>query len=190
MIQELAQSGILAIIIMFLGWWFVFKNSRSLARQSEINALATAIEKTLQEIADENYKFWKDVEIDKPIKITEDKKITDAEENHIAKSKLFSSYIEYRCNIIERKISLLHSKSKDCMNPAVENSKFIGSSTMLIAKIRDKSTINAERPSRVQDKYARINSINHLTLKLASEISVFLALRFQPMSEWKWPDNY
>ncbi|GLK88063.1 hypothetical protein [Pseudomonas turukhanskensis] len=175
LIKLLAESGVLAIILVIAGWLFVFKNSRALARQSEINTLAAAIEKTLQEVADENYKFWKDVSSD---------------EDHLAKSRIFSSYIEYRCNIAEKKIILLFDKSKDCLNPAVEKSEFVLESIKLLAKIRDRSTINSERTDLTHDKYARISAINHLTLKLASEITKFLSVRFQPFSDWKWPENY
>lgn len=175
-IKFLAEYGILAILLMIAGWFFVFKNSRALARQSEINTLASAMEKTLHEISDENYKFWKDV--------------GDNSEDHLAKSKLFSSYIEYRCNIVEKKISILYDKSKDCLNPAVAKSTFIADSVSIIAKIRDKSTINSEKLDLLSDKYTRISVINNLTLKLSTNISTFVIIRFQPMSEWKWPDNY
>lgn len=175
-IKYLAETGILAIALMFVGWVFVFKNSRALARQSEINSLAASIEKTLQEIADENYKFWKDAESD--------------DETHLAKSKLFSSYIEYRCNIVEKKINLLFDKSIICLNPAVPKSTFLPDSIDLVARIRDRSTINSENLALVKSKYARINAINHLTMKLFSEVSSFIHLRFQPMAEWKWPENY
>ncbi|PYD15901.1 hypothetical protein DND62_07115 [Pseudomonas syringae pv. pisi] len=172
----LVESGMLAVLIMIAGWFFVFKNSRALARQSEINTLAAAMEKTLHEISDENYKFWKDISEDK--------------DEHLAKCKLFSSYVEYRCNIIEKKVSLLHEKSKNCINPAVINSKFVEESINLIAKIRDRSTINSENLDNLSDKYLRISVINNLTLKLTTTISSFVAIRFQPMSEWKWPENY
>lgn len=176
LIKYLAETGILAIALMFVGWVFVFKNSRAIARQSEINALATSIEKTLQEIADENYKFWKDAESD--------------DEKHLAKSKLFSSYIEYRCNIVEKKVNLLFEKSKSCLNPAVPKSTFLPDSVDLVAKIRDRSTIDSENLALVKNKHARINAINHLTMKLFTEVSNFIHLRFQPMNEWKWPENY
>ncbi|WP_440804887.1 hypothetical protein [Pseudomonas syringae] len=166
----------LAVIIMIAGWFFVFKNSRALARQAEINALASAMEKTLHEISDENYKFWKDVSTDK--------------EDHLAKSKLFSYLHEYRCNVVEKKIELLHFKSKNCINPAVINSTFVEDSVNLIAKIRDRSTINSEKLDQVSDKYLRISAINNLTLKLSGTISLFVTIRFQPISDWKWPDNY
>nr|WP_148050797.1 hypothetical protein [Pseudomonas chlororaphis] len=172
----LAEYGILAILLMIAGWFFVFKNSRALARQSEINTLASAMEKTLHEISDENYKFWKDV--------------GDDDENHLAKSKLFSSYIEYRCNVVEKKIGILYDKSKDCLNPAVTKSTFVADSIDLIAKIRDKATINSEKAELLSDKYSRISVINNLTLRLSNTISSFIVIRFQPMSEWKWPDNY
>lgn len=172
----LAEYGILAILLMIAGWFFVFKNSRALARQSEINTLASAMEKTLHEISDENYKFWKDV--------------GESDVDHLSKSKLFSSYIEYRCNVIEKKIVILYDKSKDCMNPAVANSSFLTDSVELIAKIRDKSTINSEKPELLSDKYSRISAINNLTLRLSTTITNFVIIRFQPMSEWKWPDNY
>ncbi|WP_103894660.1 hypothetical protein [Pseudomonas sp. NFACC36] len=172
----LAESGLMAIIVMFLGWLFVFKNSRALAKQSEINALAASLEKTLQEIADENYKFWKDSE--------------DNDETHLIKSKLFSSYIEHRCNIIERKIEIIFSKCNNTMNPAIEKIQFTQKSIDLIADIRDKSTINSEKLKLVKDKYTRISAINNLTLKLAIEINKLVITRFQPMHEWKWPENY
>lgn len=174
-IKYLAQSGILAILLMFAGWVFVFKNSRALALQSEINTLAAAMEKILQEIADENYKFWKEI---------------DDEDDHVAKSKIFSSYIEHRCNIIERKISILYGKASKTINPAVERLGFSDNCISLVAKVRDRATMNSERPSLVKDKCLRINAINSLTLKLSNEINNLLQVRSQPMSEWEWPRNY
>ncbi|WP_455808004.1 hypothetical protein [Pseudomonas koreensis] len=170
------ESGMLAVLIMIAGWFFVFKNSRALARQSEVNTMASAMEKTLQEISDENYKFWKDISEDK--------------DEHLAKCKLFSSYIEYRCNIIEKKVTLLYEKSRNCINPAVINSSFMDDSIDIIAKIRDRATINSENLDHLSDKYLRISVINNLTLKLSGTISAFVTIRFQPISEWKWPDNY
>lgn len=175
-VKYLAETGILAIALMFMGWIFVFKNSRVLARQSEINTLASSIEKTLQEIADENYKFWKDADSE--------------DEHHLIKSRLFSSYIEYRCNIVEKKTSLLFGKCEDCINPAVARSRFLETSVQLVADIRDRATINSENLSLVKNKYGRINAINHLTMKLYSEVGTLVRLRYQPMSEWTWPDNY
>lgn len=172
----LAETGILAITLMFVGWIFVYKNSRALARQSEINSMAAAIEKTLQEIADENYKFWKDSDDDAAAQLE--------------KSRLFNAYIEHRCNIVEKKIALLHDKCKNCINPAVLKSEFSIRSVSIIAKIRDRSTFNSEKLSLVSDRYARISSINHLTLRMFTELSQYITLRFQPMNEWKWPDNY
>ncbi|WP_313327350.1 hypothetical protein [Pseudomonas qingdaonensis] len=173
-IKFLAETGLLAIFLMLIGWVFVYKNSRALAKQSEINAMAAAIEKTLQEIADENYKFWKDTDDD--IKA------------QLEKSRIFNAYIEYRCNIVEKKIGLLFDKAKDCLNPAVESSPFTGNSIDLIARIRDRSTMNSEDVSAVRDRYARISAINNLTLKMFSEITGFIILRFQPIEEWKFSD--
>lgn len=175
-VKFLAENGILAILLMFAGWAFVFKNSRSLALQGEINTIASAIEKTLQEVADENYKFWKDVEPD--------------DKDHLSKSKLFSSYIEHRCNVVEKKIDILYKKSCRTINPAVQSLKTDKKCVDLIAKIRDRSTMDSERPSEVKEKYLRINSINYLTLKLANEINILITTRSQPMSEWEWPHNY
>ncbi|MNJ45951.1 hypothetical protein D3C77_410680 [compost metagenome] len=134
------------------------------------------MEKTLQEIADENYKFWKDIE--------------DDDEEHLTKSKLFSSYIEHRCNITERKLEIIYGKCCNTINPAVEKLGFIETSVELIARIRDRSTINSEKPKLVKDKYARISAINNITLKLSNEINKLVLTRYQPLNEWKWPDNY
>lgn len=176
LIKFLAESGLLAIFVMLAGWLFVFKNSRALHKQSEINTIAASIEKTLQEIADENYKFWKDAE--------------DDVDTHLAKSKLFSSFIEHRCNIIERKIGIIYDKCCNSLNPAVEKINFTDNSISLIANIRDKSTIDSEKLKLVKDKYARISAINNLTLKLSNEIQKLVLTRYQPMNEWKWPENY
>ena len=175
-IKLLAETGILAILLTLAGWAFVFKNSRALALQGEINTIASTIEKTLQEVADENYKFWKDVEAD------------DAD--HLAKSRLFSSYIEHRCNMVERKIGLFCGKCKDSVNPAVERLKTHDKCIELIAKIRDRSTMDSEKPSEVKEKYLRINSINNLTLKLSNEMNLMITTRSQPMSQWEVPHNY
>ncbi len=176
LVKLLAETGLLAIIVMFAGWMFVFKNSRALHKQSEINTIAAGMEKTLQEIADENYKFWKDAE--------------DDHETHLAKSKLFSSFIEHRCNIIERKVAIIYGKCSNSFNPAVEKINFTDTCTSLISNIRDRSTINSEKLSLVKDKYARISVINNLTLKLSNEIHKLVLTRYQPMNEWKWPENY
>ncbi|WP_148043839.1 hypothetical protein [Pseudomonas putida] len=175
-IKPLAETGVLAILLMLIGWVFVYKNSRALARQSEINSMAAALEKTLQEIADENYKFWKDTDAD--------------DQSQLEKSRIFNAYIEYRCNIVEKKVSLLFDKAKDCLNPAVECSPFPTKSVELIAKIRDRSTMNSENVVAVKDRYARISSINHLTLKMFTEINSFISLRFQPMDEWEFHSRY
>ncbi|PRW96406.1 hypothetical protein C7A07_21885 [Pseudomonas fragi] len=175
-IKFLAETGILAILLTLAGWGFVFKNSRSLALQSEINTIAAAMEKLLQEIADENYKFWKDVK--------------DDDMDHLTKSKLFSSYIEHRCNIIERKIDIIYGKCCKTINPEVEKLGFNSKCIDLIAKIRDRSTINSEQPKQVKEKYGRINAINSYTLKLSNEISRLVTTRSKPMSEWEWPHNY
>ncbi|UUC17578.1 hypothetical protein NOV18_20245 [Pseudomonas asiatica] len=176
LIKPLAETGVLAIILMFIGWVFVYKNSRALARQSEINSMAAALEKTLQEIADENYKFWKEADAD--------------EQAQLEKSRIFNAYIEYRCNIVEKKVFLLFEKAKDCLNPAVEYSPFPKNSVELIAKIRDRSTMNSENISSVKDRYSRISGINHLTLKMFNEVNGFIALRFQPMDEWEFHSRY
>ncbi|OUM30965.1 hypothetical protein B8W72_16310 [Pseudomonas putida] len=175
-IKLLAETGVLAILLMLIGWIFVYKNSRALAKQSEINAMAAALEKTLQEIADENYKFWKETDSD--------------DRSQLEKSRIFNAYIEYRCNIIEKKVLLLFNKAKDCLNPAVESSSFTKNSIELIGKIRDRSTMNSENVSAVGDRYARISSINHLTLKMFTEISGFVTLRFQSIDEWELNSRY
>jgi hypothetical protein len=172
------ETGILALLIMFAGWAFVYANSRALARQSEANAIAVQIDKTLQEIADENYKFWQGYEAG-----------ANADE-HLAKCRFFSAYVEHRCNVVEKKIQILSNKCSTEFNVAVLKLNFSEKSVKLLSDIRDRATINSEGVELVRERYSRISAVNTLSVKLSMEVSEFIRVRFMPMSEWKWPDNY
>lgn len=172
------ETGILALLIMFAGWGFVYSNSRALARQSEANAIAAQIDKTLQEIADENHKFWQSYEAGADAKA------------HLAKCRFFSAYIEHRCNVVEKKVHILNDKCATEINPAVARLGFPERSTLLLSDIRDRATINSEDVGLVKERYSRINAVNSLSIKLSAEVAELIRVRFMPMSEWRWPDNY
>lgn len=89
-----------------------------------------------------------------------------------------------------KKIDFIFEKCRSSLNPEVGKLQFKEKSIDLIAKIRDRSTINSEKPTHTKDKYLRISAINNITLKLSSEISSLIVARSRPMSEWEWPRNY
>lgn len=53
-------AAVVSVIVGIVGWIFVYHNSRSLARQSEANAIVAAIEKMLQEIVSDVSDFGGD----------------------------------------------------------------------------------------------------------------------------------
>lgn len=167
-IKQLAESGILAILVAIAGWIFVYKNTRVLARQGEINTLTSSIEKTLQEISDENYKFWRDADG------------TDAD--HEVKCRLFQAYIAFRCNFIEEKVTFLNTKCRSAWRPDINHDEFQEKSIDLISKIRDKSTFDSENPGLVSDKAARVLQTNAAAMSLFSKIHEFIIDRYKPIN--------
>lgn len=167
--KQLAQSGVLAVLVAFIGLVFTYNNSRSLAKQNEANAVITAMEKILQEIADENYKFWRDV--------------TERNEEHEIKCRLFHAFIFFRCNLIEEKTQQLNRKCESWLHDHIDHKGFEIKTTDLIATIRDKATYNSENPNLVNDKVARVLSINNETTKLYGAIHDFIQTRYSPVAE-------
>lgn len=173
-IKQLAESGILAILVAIAGWIFVYKNSRVLARQGEINTLTSSVEKTLQEISDENYKFWRDAD--------------GSDKDHEVKCRLFQAYIEFRCNFIEEKVAFLNGKCKSVWRLDIDHADFEERTIDLISRIRDKSTFNSENPGLVSDKASRVMQTNAAAMKLFSEIHEFIKERYRPFDdqEFEW----
>lgn len=167
--KQLAQSGVLAVLVAFVGLIFTYNNSRSLAKQSEANAIVTSIEKLLQEIADENYKFWRDV--------------TERNEEHEIKCRLFHAFVFYRCNLLEEKSHQLNKKCQSWFHDHIDHNGFTTNTTQLIANIRDKATYNSENPDLVKDKFARVLSINNETTKLYGAVHEFTQSRYATNSE-------
>ncbi|RII79139.1 hypothetical protein [Pseudomonas monteilii] len=167
--KELAQSGVLAVLVAFIGLIFTYNNSRSLAKQSEANAIVTSMEKILQEIADENYKFWRDV--------------TERNEEHEAKCRLFQAYVFYRCNLLEDKSAHLNRKCQSWFHDHIDHRGFERKTTKIIGNIRDKSTYNSENPDLVKDKFSRVLFINNETIKLYGVMHELTQSRYATNSE-------
>ena len=162
-LSELSQAGLFTALFAFIGWVFVYHNSRSLARQGEVNSLTASIEKMLQEVADENNKFWRDSEL------------SDADQ---AKQRLFNAFVNFRCDFIEEKIQFLNEKCKSIFRTDLDHESFENGIIELIAQIRDRSTFDSEAPSKVEDKTSRVLEINYLSLSLYSMIYDFLRVRY------------
>jgi len=167
--RDLAQTGVLAVIVAFIGLLFTYNNSRSLARQSEANAIINAIEKTLQEISDENYKFWRDV--------------TERNTEHDIKCRLFNAFIVFRCNLLEEKTQQLNRKCRSFFHDHIDHDGFETAMVKLIANVRDKATHNSESPDLVKDKVLRVLSINKETAKIFSTVHDFSHQRYGSGSE-------
>ena len=167
--KQLAQSGVLAVLVAFIGLVFTYNNSRSLAKQGEANAIITAMEKILQEVADENYKFWRDV--------------TERNDEHEIKCRLFHAFIFYRCNLMEEKAQQLNKKCVSWLHDHIDHRGFEEQVTDIIATIRDKATYDSENPDLVKDKVARVMSINNQTTKLFGVVHDFIQARYSPVAQ-------
>lgn len=160
----------LPAVLTVVGWIFVFHNSRALARQSESNAIGNSVDKALQEISDENYKFWRDVDH------------ADVE-GSVSKCQVFQSYINFRCDFVENKIQLL---CKKCKGLSVEdNTEFWDSLIEIVSNIRDISTMNSEEAAGF-DQNARMRRIlecNKLAIDLQFRVGEFLMERYKSFWE-------
>ncbi|WP_122435046.1 hypothetical protein [Pseudomonas viridiflava] len=161
-LSELAQAGLFTAAFAAIGWIFVYLNSRALARQSEVNTITASIEKMLQEVADENNKFWREDSI--------------KEADH-ARPRLFNAFINFRCDFIEDKLQFLNEKCESRFID-MDHEKFEESIIDLIAQIRDSSTFNSESMERVDDKVAKVLEVNYLSVMLYTAIYDFLRTRY------------
>ncbi|VVN22664.1 hypothetical protein PS682_04481 [Pseudomonas fluorescens] len=161
-LSELSQAGLFTAAFALIGWIFVYLNSRSLAKQSEVNSISASIEKMLQEVADENNKFWRD---------------TALSSDDTAKPRLFNAFINFRCDFIEEKIQFLNKKCESHFLD-IDHDKFEDCIIDLIAQIRDRSTFNSEIAKEVEDKVARVLEINYLSMMLYTNIYDFLRTRY------------
>lgn len=167
-LSELSQAGLFTASFALIGWVFVYLNSRSLARQSEVNTITASIEKMLQEVADENNKFWRDT-------------ATSADDQ--AKPRLFNAFINFRCDFIEEKIQFLNKKCESAFLD-IDHVKFEDCIIELIAQIRDRSTFDSEMAQQVEDKVARVLEINYLSMTLYTNIYDFLRTRYMSGSRF------
>ena len=162
--KQLAQSGVLAVLVAFVGLIFTYNNSRSLAKQSEANAIIGTIEKLLQEIADENYKFWRDV--------------TERNDEHEIKCRLFNAYIFFRCNLLEEKSQQFNRKCRSWFHDHLDHDGYEKKIIELIANVRDKATFDSENPDLVKDKVLRVLYINSETVKIFATVHEFSQSRY------------
>lgn len=155
--------------IAMAGWLFTYANSRSLARQSEANSIGAAIDKMLQEIADENYKFWRD---------------TDSQgESYALKCQLFQSYISFRCDFIEERVEALSAKCRTIIFYDGDVELFEPAAIALIGSIREVATLNSEEGASMSESERRrkILVVNKHTLDLHGLISRFISNRYRPI---------
>lgn len=162
--MELTLAIYVSVVVAILGWAFVYHNSRFLARQSEANTAAAAIEKMLQEIADECQSFWGG----------------DTSKSGPLEAQVFSSYVEYRCNFVERKISLINSKCRDFLK-WMPDEKFLLSAVDSIGLLRDTATMDAEECSVMgeTDRVRKILQVNSCALTLFLSVSEYISVRYK-----------
>lgn len=58
LLESLAKTGLLALFVAMAGWFFVYKNSRSLQKRSETWAIVKNISDLLKEVEGCSRKFW------------------------------------------------------------------------------------------------------------------------------------
>lgn len=160
------------------GWGFTYLNSRSLAKQSESNSIVSAVDKMLQEISDENYKFWRDADF--------------SSETHDLKCQLFQSYIGFRCNFIEARIAALCKKCRNKFLYDGDVDKFSPEAISLIGKIREVSTLDSERSSNpdAADRRRRILLINKYAMDLHGILASFMESRFRSPFDFSTTSRY
>ncbi|MFU6376375.1 hypothetical protein [Metapseudomonas otitidis] len=149
------------------GWAFTYLNSRLLARQSEANGIVTAVDKLLQDISDENYKFWRDADSES--------------EEHVMKCQLFHAFINFRCNMIEIRIAALHEKCSNRVFFDANADNFKNEAVELIGKIRSFATLDSERSSELDPhlRQKKVLLLNKSTLQLHDVISTFILERYR-----------
>jgi hypothetical protein len=162
--MELTLAIYVAVAVAIAGWTFVYHNSRFLARQSEANTLVSAVEKMLQEISDECQEFWGG----------------DVSELSALDAQVFSSYVEYRCNFIEKKIITLDLKCRGLTQPAPDY-LFRDKCVSLIGDLRDIATMDAEKNSALEEpeRVKRILQVNSSALFLFVEVTDFMVDRYK-----------
>jgi hypothetical protein len=172
--SQISIAVYVSVLVAIIGWVFVYNNSRSLARQSESNAVGASIEKMLQEISDENYKYWRDAKVD----LT--KSVKDQHLEAATKGQAFSSFVELRCNFVENKILVLHEKCKDKF-AWMPDTEFRDFGISLVAQIRDQATFDSEKAGVMSDseKLTKILKVNALTFDLFSRVGKLLLMRYR-----------
>ncbi|MBK3758058.1 hypothetical protein [Stutzerimonas frequens] len=155
------------------GWAFTYLNSRSLARQAEANSIVAAVDKMLQEISDENYKFWKDAKSE--------------EENHSLNCQLFHAYINFRCNFIEKRLTALYSKCRNKVLFDGHADEFYPQAIEAISLIRSIATLDSEKSSTIDSETRRrkILLINKHTLEFHDLVSRFMLERYRPVVDFR-----
>ena len=162
--MELSLAIYVSVVVAILGWTFVYHNSRFLARQSEANTAAAAIEKMLQEIADECQSFWGG----------------DTSKAGPLEAQVFSSYVEYRCNFVERKILLIDGKCRDLLK-WMPDETFLSSAVDSIGLLRDTATMDAEECAVMEesDRVRKILQVNSCALLLFLSVSEYISVRYK-----------
>lgn len=157
--------------VAMAGWAFTYYNSRSLARQSEANGIVTAVDKMLQEISDENYKFWRDADF--------------SSDDHNLKCHLFHSYVSFRCNFIEARLSALYHKCRNRILHDGEVDIFYPKAIDLLSTIRTTATLDSETSSSVdaEGRRRKILLINRYTMDLHGLISGFMLERYRSIMD-------
>ena len=159
--------------VAMAGWAFTYYNSRSLARQSEANGIVAAIDKMLQEISDENYKFWRDANF--------------SAEDHNLKCHLFHSYVSFRCNFIEARLSALYQKCRNRVLYDGDVEIFYPKAIELLSTIRSVATLDSETSSvvDVEGRRRKILLINRYTMDLHGLVSEFMLERYRSILDFR-----
>jgi len=166
-----SQAGAFTALFSIVGWCFVYANSRSLARQSEVNTITASIEKMLQELSDESNSYWLDAA---------------GKKMEVGRAELFNAFVSFRCNFIEDKVRFMNEKCRSFMRGEVNHEKFEDEIVDLIAKIRDASTLDSERPAEVHNCYERVIEVNYLSQELYLAIYEFLRVRYMSGSDKRY----
>ncbi|EMO5719254.1 hypothetical protein RVW00_004293 [Enterobacter bugandensis] len=103
--EALAKTGLLALFVALAGWFFVYKNSRSLQKRSETWAIVKNISDLLKEIETCSRKFW----------LPSDDKFLNAMSYQMEVSACISE-VERWMALFESRISKKNMLSEDCAN--------------------------------------------------------------------------
>ncbi|MBG7447184.1 hypothetical protein I5J32_04410 [Pseudomonas aeruginosa] len=157
---------VVSVIVGIVGWIFVYHNSRSLARQSEANAIVAAIEKMLQEIVSDVSDFWGRCEDD----------------NTDLAARLFACSVDLKCNFVEHKVSLLERKCRKLTHWAAEP-KIMNFAVEKIADLRDSATLDSEISNKMPeaDRERRIVVVNSKAIDLYMRLSDSVTDRYKSM---------